>query len=71
MNVLVVDDHAIVRRGIRELIAEAYPDASVSEATNANDVLGRTVLPAPPFKLSWAFIAAAAAAVVTLISALP
>jgi DNA-binding NarL/FixJ family response regulator len=41
MNVLVVGDHAIVRRGIRELIAEAFPDASVSEATNANDVLSR------------------------------
>lgn len=41
MNVLVVDDHAIVRRGIRELIAEAFPVASVTEATNANDVLSR------------------------------
>jgi DNA-binding NarL/FixJ family response regulator len=41
MNVLVVDDHAIVRRGIRELIAEAFPDASVTEATNADEVLAR------------------------------
>lgn len=41
MNVLVVDDHAIVRRGIRELIAEAFPDASLTEATNAEDVVGR------------------------------
>ncbi len=32
MRVLVADDHAIVRRGTRELIAERYPDAEFVEA---------------------------------------
>jgi DNA-binding NarL/FixJ family response regulator len=41
VNVLVVDDHAIVRRGIRELITEAFPDASVTEAVNADDAVCR------------------------------
>jgi len=32
MRILLVDDHEIVRRGLRQLLAEAYPDADVREA---------------------------------------
>lgn len=32
MNILLVDDHEIVRRGLRQMLAEAYPDASFGEA---------------------------------------
>jgi two-component system invasion response regulator UvrY len=39
VNILIVDDHAIVRRGIRELLAEAFPSASCIEATSAEDAL--------------------------------
>ncbi len=38
---------------------------------SSSDILGRPILPAPPFKLGWAFVAAALAAGVTLLSALP
>ena len=39
MNILIVDDHAVVRRGIRALLAEEFPDAAISEASTINDAL--------------------------------
>jgi two-component system invasion response regulator UvrY len=39
MNILLVDDHMIVRRGLRELLAEEFPDASIVEAANAEEAL--------------------------------
>lgn len=33
MQILIVDDHEIVRRGIRQVLAEEFPHASVGEAT--------------------------------------
>jgi two-component system invasion response regulator UvrY len=32
MRFLVVDDHAVVRRGVRELLTESFPDCEVVEA---------------------------------------
>jgi two-component system invasion response regulator UvrY len=34
---LVVDDHAVVRRGVRELLAEAFPDCEIVEAATGED----------------------------------
>jgi hypothetical protein len=45
-------------------------DAEVA-AKVAHDVLGRPVLPTPPFRLVWMAVAALAAGLVGLISALP
>ena len=39
MHILIADDHAVVRRGIREILADAFPEASFSEAANADEVL--------------------------------
>lgn len=39
MNILIADDHAVVRRGLREILADAVPDAIISEAVNGDDVL--------------------------------
>ncbi len=39
MNILIVDDHAIVRRGVRELLAEAFPEAAIREAITAEAAL--------------------------------
>jgi DNA-binding NarL/FixJ family response regulator len=39
MNVLIADDHAIVRRGLSELIRDAYPAANITEAENSLEVL--------------------------------
>lgn len=39
MHILIADDHAVVRRGLREILAEALPDARFSEAGNGDEVL--------------------------------
>jgi two-component system, NarL family, invasion response regulator UvrY len=39
MNVLIADDHAIVRKGLIQLLREGYPDVSIFEATNSNDAI--------------------------------
>jgi two-component system, NarL family, invasion response regulator UvrY len=36
---LVVDDHAIVRRGVRELLGEAFPECEVVEAATGEDAM--------------------------------
>ena len=41
MHILIADDHAVVRRGLREILADALPDASFSEAGNGDEVLGQ------------------------------
>ncbi len=39
MHILIADDHAVVRRGLREILADALPDANFSEVGNGDDVL--------------------------------
>lgn len=39
MRVLLVDDHKILRRGLRGVIEEEYPDAHFGEAENSNTAL--------------------------------
>src|SRR5688572_17752004 len=39
MRVLIVDDHAILRRGLRALISEAFHEAIFGEASNAEQAL--------------------------------
>lgn len=39
MRVLVVDDHAVVRRGVRDFLLEAFPGCAVVEAANADEAL--------------------------------
>jgi DNA-binding NarL/FixJ family response regulator len=39
MHVLIADDHANVRRGLREIVADAFSGAQFSEAANGNAVL--------------------------------
>ncbi|MGD0938717.1 MAG: response regulator transcription factor [Terracidiphilus sp.] len=39
MNILIADDHAVVRRGLKEILAEALPGAHFSEAGNGDEVL--------------------------------
>jgi DNA-binding NarL/FixJ family response regulator len=40
MHILIADDHAVVRRGLREILADALPDADFAEAGNGDEVLG-------------------------------
>jgi DNA-binding NarL/FixJ family response regulator len=39
MRILIADDHAVVRRGLKEILAEALPDVEFSEAGNGDEVL--------------------------------
>lgn len=39
MKILLVDDHAVVRRGVRALLADEYPDAEFREASNSTEAL--------------------------------
>ncbi len=39
MNILIVDDHAIVRLGLKQLVAEAYPYAKLEEAATGKDAM--------------------------------
>ena len=41
MNILIADDHAVVRRGLKEILADALPGAHFSEAGNGDEVLSR------------------------------
>jgi DNA-binding NarL/FixJ family response regulator len=39
MHILIADDHAIVRRGLREILADEFPGTVFSEAGNGDEVL--------------------------------
>jgi DNA-binding NarL/FixJ family response regulator len=47
MNILITDDHANVRRGLRELLADAFSGALFSEAGNGDEVLAQLVISQP------------------------
>jgi two-component system invasion response regulator UvrY len=40
MHILITDDHAVVRRGLREILADSLPGVTFSEAANADEALG-------------------------------
>jgi DNA-binding NarL/FixJ family response regulator len=40
MHILIADDHAVVRRGLREILADSLPGTTFSEAGNADEALG-------------------------------
>lgn len=39
MNILIADDHAIVRKGLIQLLSEGLPGVSIFEALNSSEVL--------------------------------
>ena len=39
MNVLIADDHAILRKGLIEILKEAYPSLRHYEASNGKETL--------------------------------
>jgi DNA-binding NarL/FixJ family response regulator len=40
MHILIADDHAVVRRGLREILADALPGAEFTEVGNGDEVVG-------------------------------
>ena len=45
IRILIADDHAIVRRGMKQLLLEQYPFAEIGEASNVEDLIRLIVLP--------------------------
>lgn len=43
MKILIADDHAIVRRGLEQLIMEEYPFAQIGEASNAEELVSKAM----------------------------
>jgi DNA-binding NarL/FixJ family response regulator len=39
MHILIADDHAVVRRGLKEILADALPNADFAEVGNGDEVL--------------------------------
>ena len=39
MKILIVDDHAVVRRGLQQIVLDEYKDLVFGEATNAQEAL--------------------------------
>jgi len=40
MNVLIADDHEVVRRGLRDILADEFPELHVAEARSGQETLG-------------------------------
>ncbi len=43
IRILIADDHAIVRRGLKELLLEQYPTASIGETGDAGDLITKVM----------------------------
>ena len=43
LKILIADDHAIVRRGLRQILIEEYPSAKIEEVGNAESLINKTV----------------------------
>lgn len=42
-SILIVDDHAVVRTGIKQILADAFAGADIDEAGNADEALGKVL----------------------------
>lgn len=43
IRILIADDHAIVRRGLRQLLLEQYPTAIIGETGDAEDLIAKVL----------------------------
>lgn len=41
MRILLADDHAMLRSGLRHIISDAFPGAEIAEVSNGDDLLAR------------------------------
>jgi two-component system invasion response regulator UvrY len=44
MRILIADDHAIVRRGLKQLLLEEYPSAVIEEVDDAEGLVNKTLM---------------------------
>lgn len=43
LRILIADDHAIVRRGLKQLLLEEYPSATIGEVSDTEDLLKEVI----------------------------
>jgi two-component system invasion response regulator UvrY len=43
LKILIADDHAIVRKGLKQVILEEYPSATITEVADAEDLLKEVI----------------------------
>jgi two-component system, NarL family, invasion response regulator UvrY len=43
IQILIADDHAVIRRGIKQLLLEEYPSAKIEEAGNGEELLSKAI----------------------------
>lgn len=43
IKILIADDHAIVRKGLKQILLDEYPSATIGEAADAEDLLKEVV----------------------------
>lgn len=41
MEILIADDHAVVRRGLKDILAEEFPEAQFAESATADEVMAQ------------------------------
>ncbi len=44
MRILIADDHAIVRKGLKQILLEEYPSAQIGEAGDAEELVKKAIL---------------------------
>jgi two-component system invasion response regulator UvrY len=43
MKILIADDHAIVRKGLKQILLEGYPFANVEECSSAEELINKAI----------------------------
>ncbi|MDB5249228.1 MAG: response regulator transcription factor [Segetibacter sp.] len=43
MRILIADDHAIVRRGLRDILREEFPSAEIEEVSDTEDLINKVI----------------------------
>ena len=43
LRILIADDHAVVRRGLKQILNEEYPSAEIAEASDAEELITKVV----------------------------
>jgi two-component system invasion response regulator UvrY len=43
MRIIIADDHAVVRKGLRQMLQEEFPSAEIAETADSDDLLNRVM----------------------------
>jgi len=43
MRILIADDHAVIRKGLKQILLEEFPSAMIEEATDAEEVIKKSL----------------------------